>query len=303
VIRREASPLALPFLDADIWTLRLPLGISPDRANPLVREWVEHFYENEWIHHARQGLDGLSPLAAAHHADRGDLVLRAKLDAVVGFREQLGNRPSAVQLYQGYPFDRLRRRLGMAPVDSATVDRADLLCAGPDELDRLDPAVLDDHGLDDATISAAGLRDDARTVLLAAELFRRWPRQLVSLDVSEVVAALVRQAMKVHDCDAALGWIDQGRSIGNPQTAAVLDIWRAEVLSLAGRADAALCFYRRLIQPNAAGGALALDAAETLLGNGQIEQGRRLLDLAIELARSTSRRWIERRAQQLLDGL
>ena len=33
-----------------------------------LREWVEHFYENVWIHRARQGLGGLSPLAAAEAA-------------------------------------------------------------------------------------------------------------------------------------------------------------------------------------------------------------------------------------------
>ena len=52
-----------------------------------------------WLPHARRG--------------RGDAVARAKLTAVVRLREQLGNRPSALLLYQGYPFDRLRRRLGL----------------------------------------------------------------------------------------------------------------------------------------------------------------------------------------------
>ena len=61
----------------------------------------------------RHGLDGRSPLAAALAASRGDAVARAKLTAVVRLREQLGNRPSALLLYQGYPFDRLRRRLGL----------------------------------------------------------------------------------------------------------------------------------------------------------------------------------------------
>ena len=59
--------------------------------------------------------------------------------AVVCFREQLGNRPSAVRLYQGYPFDRLRRRLGLEPTDPAATDPADLTCASPWELDWLDP--------------------------------------------------------------------------------------------------------------------------------------------------------------------
>ena len=57
-------------------------------------------------------------------ASRGDAVARAKLTAVVRLREQLGNRPSALLLYQGYPFDRLRRRLGLELVYPGAVDLA-----------------------------------------------------------------------------------------------------------------------------------------------------------------------------------
>ena len=62
-------------------------------------------------------------------ASRGDAVARAKLTAVIRLREQLGNRPSALLLYQGYPFDRLRRRLGLELVYPNAVDPEDLGCA------------------------------------------------------------------------------------------------------------------------------------------------------------------------------
>ena len=68
----------------------------------------------------------------------GDAVARAKLDAVVRLREQLGSRPTAVAMYQGYPFDRLRRRLGLDPVETDTVDAGDLSCASLSELEALD---------------------------------------------------------------------------------------------------------------------------------------------------------------------
>ena len=89
--------------------------------------------------------------------------------AVVRVREQLGNRPSRARLllYQGYPFDRLRRRLGLELVYPNAVDLEDLSCASGEELDRLDPATIDDNRLAEAFASAAGLRDDARTA--------RWP--------------------------------------------------------------------------------------------------------------------------------
>jgi hypothetical protein len=47
--------------------------------------------------------------------------------------------------------------------------------------------------------------------------------------------------------------------------------------------------------------ALALDAAETLLDNGHLDQARSLLATARDLACSTGRRGVEQRAQALLD--
>jgi tetratricopeptide (TPR) repeat protein len=300
-LRREASPLPLAFLDADVWTVRIPTGVEPAGADHLVRDWIEHFYEDEWIHRERQGLAGLSPMSAADEARRGHRVVRARLAAVVGFREQLGRRPSAARLYQGYPFDRLRRRLGLEPIDPTAVDPQDLTCAGPGELDRLDVAALDDAHLIEAVASAAGLRDDARTARLAAELVRRRPLPAGGIDLAAmVVAPLVRQAMSRGDCDAALGWIDRVRPAADASTAATLDIWHAEILARIGRADAAMHLYRSLIRPDTAGAALALDAAETLLDNGHLDQARSLLATARDLARATGRRGIERRAREFL---
>ena len=93
-VERVASPLPLPFLDADVWTTRIPEGLDRDIAHGLAREAIESYYENQWIHRPRQGLDGLSPLAASQDARRGDAVARVKLEAVVQVREQLGSRSS-----------------------------------------------------------------------------------------------------------------------------------------------------------------------------------------------------------------
>ena len=304
--RREAAPLPLPFLDADVWTVRVPQGLEPARADGLLRDWVEHFYENLWIHRARQGLNDLSPLAAAHQAQQGDPILRAKLAAVVGFREQLGSRASALRLYQGYPFDRLRRRLGLEPSDPAAIDPLDLTCASPWELDRLEPSTLDDYRLVEAVASSAGLREDVRArAPLAAELLRRRPREIAALDLADAVSALVRPAMARNDCDAALGWIDRARPLGDPRTASLLGVWRAEILARTGRPDGALSAYRTLVRADdpAAGAVMALDAAESLLDNGHVDQARSLLEIAIDLAHSTGRLGIECRAQELLDRL
>jgi hypothetical protein len=300
-VHRDASPLPLVFLDADVWRFRMPSGIDAPESDRLRREAVERYFESEWIHRARQGLGGLAPLRAAGAAQHGDAVARVRLAAVVRVREQLGNRPSAIGLYQGYPFDRLRRRLGLELVDPASVDPLDLSCAPPEELDRLSPSALDDASLLEAAVSAAGLGDDERTDRFGRELLGRQAREVSQADLVSLVAAMVRSAMRRSDFDGAVGRIEQARPLCRAETEKTLETWRAEVLARAHRPESALEVYGSLISHDAAGAARALDAAETMLDNGHLDQARSLLTVATELARSTGRRWIERRAHKLLD--
>ncbi len=206
-LERVAAPLPLPFLDADVWTVRLPEDLDRELAHRLSREALESYYENHWIHRPRQGLDGLTPLAASQDARRGDTVARAKLTAVIQVREQLGSRGSAVAMYQGYPFDRLRRRLGLDLVHPASVELQDLSCASLAELQDRTPEDLDDVRLVEACISSAGLRDDELTTRFAAELVRRKPDQLGQFDLSAVYAPLVRQSIQRGRTDEALDWL------------------------------------------------------------------------------------------------
>ena len=304
-ISREASPLPFPFLDADVWTVRVPPDLEPHQVDHLMREWVEHYYENVWIHRDRHGLGSRSPIAAAREAERGDSVLLAKLTAVVNFREQLGRRPSALRLYQGYPFDRLRRRLGLEPSVSGSTDPSDLSCASSSELDALDVSSIDNQRLVEAVASAVGLRDDARTSALTTELIRRRPPESIALNLANAVSALIRTALKSRDSDAAIQWIDQARPLSNFKTQITLDSWRAEILARSGRPEEALLVYQALIDSNSSimGASLALDGAETLLDNGHPDQAASLLETAQQLALANSRSEVWRRAQNLLDRL
>lgn len=302
--RREASPLPLPFLDADVWTVRIPPGLEPAVAEELRREWVEHYYENLWIHRPRQALGGLTPLAAARHAHRGDSAMRARLMAVIDFREQLARRPSVLALYRGYPFDRLRRRLGLPPSDPAApaADPADLSCAPAWELAALDPSALDDYRLADAVASASGLGDDEVTVPLAEELLRRGV-PIAGVTLIGAVSPLVRRATAAASPDAALSQIDRARSMADAATVGTLDVWRAEILARFDRPDEAASVYRGLIRSDAAGAAIALDAALTLIDNQHLDQARPLLHRARDLARAFGRPWIARHAQALIDEM
>lgn len=299
-VRREVTPLPLPFLDADVWTFRTPRNIDSALADDLRREAVEQYYENEWIHRRRKSLDGRSPLEAASAAQKGDMVAKARLAAVVSLREQLGDRPSARGLYHGYPFDRLRRRLGQDPIDPAMVDPADLGCAPRSELDQLEPARLDTAQLTEAVRSSAGLGDDQQTARLAAELLGRKPAHLTGADLVAAVAPLVRQSMRQRSFDSALEWIERAKDAADVLTRRKLDIWRAEIEARAGRPDSASSVYRRLATPDAVGAELALDGAETLIDQGYLKEAEPLLILARDLARKARRPWIERRAEKRL---
>ena len=303
-LERAAAPLPLPFLDAAVWTVRLPEGHDRADADRWTREVVESYYEDRWIHLPRQGLDGLSPLAAGRNANAGDDAIRAKLTAVLAFREQLGARASSALLYQGYPFDRLRRRLGLDPVDPGSVDAADLSCASLAELAALTPDELDDHQLVEAFQSALGLRDDEIAGPLAEALLSRRPEGLRRIAADALAACLVRRASSARRFDEALQWIDRARPLGTPEQQRTLDVWRAEVLARAGRADDSARVYRDLAAGATAGerARLAIDAAETLIDNGLNAAALEFLDEAATLAGPTGLKGVARRAERLLES-
>jgi hypothetical protein len=114
---------------------------------------------------------------------------------------------------------------------------------------------------------------------------------------------LVRLAMGRNDYKAALSWLKEARSMAGGETATTLEVWRAQVFVRAGRPDSAMVVYERLITPDAAGAALALDAGEMMLDNGYLDQARALLDVAGDLARRNEWSWIDRRARQLVDRI
>ena len=300
--RRERTPLPLAWADAALAAFRLPAGLEPRDRDDLTRSAVEHYYENLWVHRERVALGGRSPLETARSAARGDLEARARLSAVVRFREQLGTRPSHAPVYQGYPFDRLRRRLGLLPGASASgaVDPDDPSCMSEPELDALDPAALDDHRLVDAFLSASHLGDDARTSRTAAEVVRRGPSTLGRLDPVRVFGPLVRESLRRGETAQALEWIDRARSTAEGPPARTFAVWSAELHARSGSPSTALHIYQNLLERPDADAALALDAAETLLDNGHDREAAPLLLEARDRARDSGDDAVLRKAEDLL---
>jgi len=298
---RVATPLPLPFKDADVWLLRFPEGLDPAGIQRALREGVETYYENQWIHRPRRALQGRSPLATASLAHHGDRVARAMLEAVVRIREQLGERRSLERNYQGYPFDRLRRRLGLELNRAATVDDQDLSCASPWELEALRPEALDVHRLKEAFESAAGLRDDSLSIRFARPLaeLEAFPP---GLDPTSFLAPIVRQEMDRNQPDQAIAHIDRLLSrVGEPARS-TLTTWKAEILARVRRPEEAATIYRAIVESSASA-LVALDAAETLLDRGYPAYARRFLEQAERLAHDSGLAWIERRARYELERL
>ena len=304
---REATPLPLAFLDAAVWAVRLPNDLEPEAVDDANRAAVERYYETVWINRPRKGLGGRSPVEAGQLASAGDPVMQARLAAVVRVREQLGARTSTLALYQGYPFDRLRRRVGLAAINPEAVDPGDVASMSPTDLDALDPKTMNGFDLVDAFESAAALGDDARTGRFAAWLADLDPTEstdpLRRVDLAAVFATLVRQALAEDDPDLAVEWIDRAlvvdQAVHSGGDERKFTTWRAEVLARTGQPDSALLVYRQLIEqsPNAS---IALDAAETMLDNGHNDQARTLAAVALELAQRTGDDHLADRAEGML---
>jgi hypothetical protein len=299
--RRELAPLPIAWADSALGTFRLPTGLDDAEKASLTRSVVEHFFEDLWLHQSRQALGGLSPLEAGRVAARGDVVSRARLAAVVRYREQLGSRPTRAAVYQGYPFDRLRRRLGLlTPAESDALDADDISCMSERELDELDPATLDDRRLADAFTSAAALRDDARTARFAARLARQEPPALNGLDPVAVYAPLIRESLRIGDPEAALGWLTTALTGADEASARTFTIWSAEIHARTGSPAAALRAYHDVLERPDAEAALALDGAETLLDNGYPDEALPLLLEARTRAVESGDRETLRKAEVLL---
>ncbi|WZO97160.1 hypothetical protein EP7_004182 [Isosphaeraceae bacterium EP7] len=306
-VERSATPLQLTLLDAAVWSFRLPEGLEAEHRGPLYRAEVEHYYESIWIRRARHGLDGLTPLEASRRAVGGDATLRAKLAGVILMREQLGDRPRTAALYQGYPFDRLRRRLSVPLRDPTAVEGADESCLGPEELDALDPATLEVARLADAFASAEALRDDIRSARFADEVLLRPASIAAGASLQAAAATLVRLALAADDPDLALDQIDRAIAVDAAEQGGrmfkVLTIWKAEVYARSGEPEAASRVYSEVLEADPNDVATAVDGAETLIDNDEEEAARTLLDIAILRATKSGQPELGQRAQRLLELL
>jgi tetratricopeptide (TPR) repeat protein len=300
------TPLPLALLDAAIWTIRLPDWVDDQDRRRLYRETVEDYYENRWINIPTPSLDGQTPLEVSRIAP-GDVVSRARLDAMIAIREELGVRPSSIELYQGYPFDRLRKRLGLPVENAEIVDAIDEGCMSGPDLDALTLETLDGHALADAFRSAVALGDDARTSRFASAIVARRAATLARLDLEALFAPLIRHALAEDRRADAIEAIDQAievdQTFQDGRKTTVFETWRAELLSRVGEPDEAARVYQLLVDAAAAPEQVALDAAMTFQNDGHPGHARPFAELAIELAGLSGDVRVVRVAEGLLHQL
>ena len=275
-IQREVSPLPIALADAGVWGFRYPDGLDEETRNRITREGVEQYFENFWIHRPRHGLNDLTPLQASRAVRQGDPVAHVQLAAVVRIREQFAARPKTAALYQGYPFDRLRRRLGLGLDDPEAVDPADASCMSEEELDQLDLSQLSGSPLVEAYHSAAALGVDERTARFAARIVESHDQVPAGTLTPNLFAVLVREALRQNRRGEAFDWMNQGKQLCPTDDRRRFDLWQAELHTRSHAPDVALEIYTKLLEDQSLTRDQTLAAIEDLEQEGFLDHAERL---------------------------
>ena len=175
ILDRSSVPLPLRLMDAAAWLFRVPETEDPGETSSIRRSAIECYYEQIWIHRPRIGLatslgdEPSTPLEAS----QGNIIARAKLAAVINIREQLAARSRMAAIVDGYPFDRLRRRLGLPMNDESTVEPTDVSCMSCKELEAIELINLSLDVLSEARTAAFSICDQTTGDRFEAEIDRR----------------------------------------------------------------------------------------------------------------------------------
>jgi tetratricopeptide (TPR) repeat protein len=299
---RISRPLPIRLMDAAPWTIRLPGALDAQRRHEIYRAAIEQYYETVWIaipQHAlalreNGSLVALEPREAARRA-RENAALRAKLTAVVEFREQLGRRPVAAGLYAGYPFDRLRNRLGLEPHDASLVDESDPFCLNEAQLRALDLQSLHRLTLWDAFRSSDALGGAGLAAPVARRLAEVEPASLVRDQEPSLGSVLFDDAAARSDWDEARRWSELALDAaarwpqdetGRPGESLLARLLARKGTALAHLGDSAAAERALLdgIEASRDAARAALAAARLFQETGDIEHAREMAKLASRIA-------------------
>jgi tetratricopeptide (TPR) repeat protein len=292
----HTTPVVL-FADVLSEAVTFPLN-APDEATwqARVREGMERFFEDKWIHRPRVSLQGVPPVDAAGHA-----VLRKKLEGVIAFAAEcgkLGDLP--------YDFDRLRRKLGLlAAAPQPGGAPADVSALGAAELAGLEVDKLSDEQLEQAYQAAQKL--DAR------ELAGRFAKAVVGRparaerpDRYTWFNYLINQALAEGQSDSALDYLNEGEKADCEQNEGRrrndYELRRAQLHAKRGELDSAQEVFDRLIERVPAELRFRSSAAEAMLSARQGKRALRFAEEGLAQARQQNNRDSEQHFMELVSA-
>jgi tetratricopeptide (TPR) repeat protein len=290
---REETPAH--FSDVLAEAMAFPAGRADADTDRRVREHIERFFEETWIHRPLRSLNLIPPVDAAGHA-----VLRKKLAGVIQFLQECGERG----LPAPYDFDRLRRKLGLLG-GAAPAGARDIGAMSVAELSALPAEGLPDAELEDAY--QAALKLDAREVAgrFARVLVARPPRPERS-DRYPWYQHLVQLALDEGDTQAALDRLNEGEKADCEQNEGrrrnEYELRRAQIHARRGEADEAQGLFERLIERAPAEPRYRGSAAEAMLSLKRPDRAVRFAEQGLTQARTKNDRDSEGYFMELLEA-
>jgi tetratricopeptide (TPR) repeat protein len=223
-----------------------PTQVSEEEAQKLLREHIQRYFEETWIHRPLRSLDNVPPIDAAGHP-----VLRKRLLGVMQFLQQCATAGPPP-----YDFNRLRRKLGLLPAGTAAVGAG--AAPAPIEIEALSAADL--AGLQPESLTDEQVEQAYRAAqkLDAGELAGRFARAMISRpphpdrpDRFPWYSYLVQTALAQGNMQTALQYVDEGEKADCEQNEGQrrndYELRRGQVLAKSGDAEAARDVFERLI--------------------------------------------------------
>jgi tetratricopeptide (TPR) repeat protein len=270
-------------------------------AERRVREHMQHYFEETWIHRPLRSLNQVPPIDAAGHG-----VLRKKLRGVVQFLEQCGNASPP----PNYDFDRLRRKLGLTAGGEQPVAAAGA-AAAPVNVDDMSAAEL--SGLDAGPLSDDQLEQAYRAALKldARDLAGRFARVLVSRpprpdrpDRYPWYTHLIQLALHEGNTDAALDTLNEAEKADCEQNEGRrrndYELRRGQIHAKRGEMDQANDVFTRLIERSPSELRYRSTAAEAMLSAKQLTKALQFAEQGLAKAREKNDRDSEEHFKELV---
>lgn len=271
---------------------------TKEEAEERIRDSIQKFFEEVWIHRPLKSLNGVPPVDAVGHG-----VLKKKLRGLLQFTRE------CIEM-TGYPydFDRVLRKLGLlegAPAPSQEGGAVDIASLGAAELAGLATDSLSTPDLDLAYQTAMKL--DARELAgKFASLLVARPSYAERRDRFPLYQLLIQQSLSQGNLDSALDLVNEGESDdctnNEGRRRNEFELRRAQVHAKRGEYDQAADVYDRLISRVPTEWNYRINAAETMLSAKQKDKAMKFAKEGHAAAVKANNRDLEGHFRELMDA-